>query len=469
MPNNQGVGMGDQEASRRRAVLRGVVVLSVSALVAAACGSSKSSTATNSTAVASTSAAAAPSTSAAATTSAAPTVSSSAATTAAAAPAKDPVNVVALIDVTGPSAAPVGLSEITKATVDSINAAGGLAGHPITLQIVDAKGDPAAAQAAVDASTAKKPVAYLLGTAATETAISVALSKTGAAILGQGYSPSVWGGSVGDQANCKVAPDNFCAKPNFLTIGTTFGAVVQEQVLGAQAAGAKVLATAACAEVDSCSAAAPVFDGTAKALGLATLGVTKVASTATDYTAPCLGFISGGADFIQISGSSQMGVNLMKSCADQGYAGLYGASAGSVNGDLIKQPYKLAGGLNGFPWWVDDAPVATYRDVMTKAKVTADQYSNPVATGFYSALLLLQKAVKDHADAAKPLDAAAVLDAMYQVKAEGLGGLIAPVTFTKDNLDRNRPCFWPYVKDVSNKFTNPLGGLKFQCFPPQAG
>ena len=57
---------------------------------------------------------------------------------------------------------------------------------------------------------------------------------------------------------------------------------------------------------------------------------------------------------------------------------------------------------------------------------------------------------------------------MYQVKDETSGGLIAPVTFTAYNLDRHRNCFWPYIKDKSNTFTNPLGGLKFECYPPQS-
>jgi hypothetical protein len=156
----------------------------------------------------------------------------------------------------------------------------------------------------------------------------------------------------------------------------------------------------------------------------------------------------------------------MKSCGDQGYKGLWGASAGTVSGDLVKQHYTLAGGLNTFPWWVDDAPAAKYRDIMTKAGVTADQYGGAVQTGMYSALRLLQKGVNDHADATKPLDGAAALAAMYQVSNESLGGLIVPVTFTAANLDRAQNCFWPYVKDANNKFTNPAGGLKTQCFPP---
>jgi hypothetical protein len=104
---------------------------------------------------------------------------------------------------------------------------------------------------------------------------------------------------------------------------------------------------------------------------------------------------------------------------------------------------------------------------MKAGGVSEDEWSNPVATGLYSAMLLLQKAIGANA-ASGTLDGKAALAAMYKVKDETLDGLIAPVTFTADNLDRTRDCFWPYVKDASNKFTNPLGGLKYQCFPPKS-
>jgi branched-chain amino acid transport system substrate-binding protein len=301
---------------------------------------------------------------------------------------------------------------------------------------------------------------------ATETATGDALAATSTAVIGSGYSPSVWGGGFGADLSC-ASNEAFCAKPNHLTITTTFGAVVAEQVLGAQAAGATTLGVAACAEVDSCSSAAPVFDAVAEAVGLTSVGTTKVSTTAADYSAECIAWIQQGVDFIQISGASSMGVRLMADCADQGYEGLWGASAGTVSGELIQQPYTLAGGINAFPWWVDDAPVAQYRDTMEAAGVGPELYSGPAMTGMYSALLLLQKAVSDYADPDATLDAAAVLEAMYQVEDESLDGLIVPVTFTADNLDRNRPCFWPYVKDADNNFTNPAGGLEYQCFPPQ--
>jgi branched-chain amino acid transport system substrate-binding protein len=447
-------------------------------LIVAACGDDDddNATATTTEAAATTAAPAttaasatttAPATTEAAATTAAPATTQATASTAAAAADKEPVTVIALFDLTGPSPTSKGSSEVTQATVDAINTEGGLNGHPIELQIVDTKGDPAAALAGIADGQRKNPIAWLESSPSTETASSDALAATNTAVIGTGYSPSVWGGGFGADLSCAKNPA-FCAKPNHMTITTTFGAVVAEQVLGAQAAGATTLGVAACAEVDSCSSAGPVFDAVAQAVGLKSVGTTKVSTTAADYSAECIAWIQQGVDFIQISGASSMGVHLMSDCADQGYEGIWGASAGTVSGDLIKQPYTLAGGVNAFPWWVDDAPVAKYRDTMDAAGVTPELYSGPAMTGLYSSLLLLQKAVADHADPDAPLDAAAVLDAFYQVTDESLDGLIAPVTFTADNLDRNRPCFWPYSMDPDNNFTNPLGGLEYQCFPPQS-
>src|SRR5256884_3604813 len=56
-------------------------------------------------------------------------------------------------------------------------------------------------------------------------------------------------------------------------------------------------------------------------------------------------------------------------CKTQGYLGYFGASATSVTAALYNtRGIKLAGGLNAFPWWVDDAPVKNFRDAMTDRK-----------------------------------------------------------------------------------------------------
>jgi len=248
-------------------------------------------------------------------------------------------------------------------------------------------------------------------------------------------------------------------------VSTTFGAVVDQQVLGAQAAGATTLATAACAEVEACSQAAPVFSATAAALGLTDTGVVKVSATAADYTAECIKFVQDNVDFVQIGASGSVGERMWADCQDQGYTGIFGASAGSVSGPILQvEGIRLAGGLNGFPWWVDDAPVEEYRAIMSAGGVTEDQYSSPTMTGVYSVLQLFAKANADLSDDPTKEE---TLAAMFTITDETLDGLIAPVTFTAGQLAANRACFWPYSFE-DGVFTNPLGGLEYQCSPPES-
>jgi len=449
---------------------RGRLVLTfgvAASLLAAACGSS-SSTSNDTTAAAAATTQAAATTAAADTTVAAgaDTTVAAADTTAPAATAdKSPVLIASLVDLTGPSTGPANMPDLIKAWGDYINAKGGLNGHPVTFDIQDTKSDAATAQSELDAMVAKKPVLILLESSATEAALAASLAATNIPVMGVGYAPAVWGGYIeafklacSADAGAPVA----CALPNAFPLATTFGAVVDEQVLGAKAAGATKLATAACAEIEACSQAEPVFAATATAVGVADTGAVKVDSTKGDYSAECIQWIQQGVDFIQISGSSALGASLFSSCTDQGYTGIFGASAGSVSGDLIAtKGITLAGGINGFPWWVDDAPVKEYADAMKAGGITDLGIAGPSGTVVWSALQLFAKANATLSDAPT---AAETLKNMFTVKDETLDGLIAPVTFTEGQPAKSRDCFWPYIlKD--GKFTNPLGGLKFQCYP----
>lgn len=440
-------------------------------LTLAACGSSSTSsgsttvasTAATSTTTASTTAASTAPTTTTATTQPAPT------TTSGPKADKSPILIAGIVDATGPSSADQGNAEaIAKAWGQYINKQGGINGHPVTFEFADNGGDAAKAQSQIASLVTKNPVAFLLLASSVESSLGEALTASGVPVLGVGYSPAIWGGSIeAFKLACSTAPGSpvACAIPNAFPIATTFGAVVDEQVIGAKLAGATKLVTAACAEVDSCSQAAPIFSADAKALGLADTGVVKVSSTASDYTANCIKFVKDGVDFVQISASGNVGGTMWANCKDQGYTGIFGASAGSVSGDLIKvKGITLAGGINGFPWWVDDAPVKNYRDVLTAAGITADKYSSPTMTALWSDLQLFAKANAKLGDAPTKDQ---TLANMYTVADETLDGLIAPVTFTKGQLAANRPCFWPYVLK-GGTFTNPLGGLKYECYPPKA-
>ena len=380
-------------------------------------------------------------------------------------PPKSSILIGGTMDTTGVTSRPEGI-KVAEAWVAYINAKGGINGHPVELDIRDTGGDPAKAASQTTEILAKKPVLFLSNSSSTEASQAEALIASGIPIMGVGYSPALWGGGIAAfKVECGPKPAPIpCAADTVFPITTTFGAVVDEQVLGAKAAGATKLAVAACAEVEACSQAGPVFEATTKAEGLEVGGTTKVSSTATDYSAECIKWIADGVDFIQISGGRSLATGLVASCTDQGYTGIWGASAGSVSGPLLlTKGITLAGGLNGFPWFVDDPLVTEYLDAMKASGVTDDGINDPSSTALWSVLQLFAKANASLVDEPTASD---TLANMYTIKDETLGGLIAPTTFSKGQPgpSKNRNCFWPYIlKD--GKMTNPLGGLTIQCSP----
>lgn len=464
--------------NRNRAprVARAVALVAAVSLVAAACGGDdEESDASDTTAAAPATTAAAPATTTAgteapdATTAPATTEAESADTTAPAATAdKSPLLIAGTFDTSGPSAQYPDMAKVVEAWADFINAKGGLNGHPVEVEIQDTKGDAAAAQSQTQELLAKNPILFLLSTPSTEASQAELLGAAEVPVMGVGYNPAIWGGHIA-AFNLTCSNDEGsqlpCGIPNAFAVTTTPGAVIDEQLYGAQAAGATKVTSAVCAEVDSCSTSIPVFAATAAALGLEVTESVKVSSAGGDYSAECIGFIQEGVDFIQLSGSAVMGDGMINSCLDQGYEGIFGASAGSVHGALItRDDITLAGGLHAFPWWVDDPLVQEYRDAMAAGGVDEEGINDPTSTGLWSVLQLFAKAQANLSD--DPTGAEAI-ENMYTIQDETLGGLIAPVTYSADNPDRSRDCFWPFILQ-DGELTAPAGGLAYQCSPPEA-
>jgi len=247
---------------------------------------------------------------------------------------------------------------------------------------------------------------------------------------GLGYFPKVWG-----------------ALPNVFGITTQFPTVVNMQVLAAKDVGAKSVGVAACAEVDSCAAAAPVYEAAAAKAGLKYNGLVKIANSASTFTAECLQFINSNTDVIQLSAAGAVGIRLFGDCVQQGYTGYLGATAGTVQPALYNGDpgIKLAGALNSFPWWVDDAPVAQFRTVMEAGGVEPDTYGQPVGTATYASLELFKTALEgDTALPASPTRAD-ILAAYGKVKDETLDGLLPqPMSFTAGQPGPRVSCFWFY-------------------------
>jgi branched-chain amino acid transport system substrate-binding protein len=356
-------------------------------------------------------------------------------TTTIAAPTGTPLKVALVVDQSSPSATgQQDSADVIEAWAEYTNSQGGLAGHPVEVEVIDTKGDAPTGLSTAERLVGDESVIAVVSVDATgEASYLKTYSDGGLPVIGgMGYNPLVWGNL-----------------PNLFAITTTFPNVVNMQVISAKAQGATTAGVAACAENPSCSSAAPFFEAATGKLGLEYAGLVKIAADAPNFTAECLQFIDKGTDFIQLSAAGTTVLRLASDCRAQGYDGFFGASAGTVVPDLYDgdDEIKLAGALNSFPWFVDAEPVQTYRDVMEAQGVDEKTYSSPPATATWATMELFRKAIEaNESTLSESPTRAEVIAAYGTIADETLDGLLPnPITFQANQPAKPVSCFWVYT------------------------
>jgi branched-chain amino acid transport system substrate-binding protein len=373
---------------------------------------------------------------------------------------KSTIKIGQLISLTGPaSSSDKGGANVAKAWAKWVNTNGGINGHPVELVIKDDRGDGAtSATAAKDLVADPNVLAITSSESSTETTVSEYLKTQQIAVIGAvGYSPAIWG-----------------AIPNyFSTVPSGFPADVLAQFMSAKAVDAKNWSSLYCAESAACKAAEGLYKPAAAQQGLNYTGSLSVAVSQPSYSAECLKLIKQQTDFIQLNFSPAGSTRFVADCNAQGYNGYYGATAGSVSNALTSiKGIKLAGGLHGFPWWVDDPKVKEYRDAMAKYE-SKESIAIPSNTAVWAALELTRKALATAGDAPTRQD---VFTGLYSLKDENLGGLLPQkMTYTKGKPAPQVLCLWLY-KLADGKFVGApqsgpsgngvTGPLKTDCVKP---
>ncbi|PHV64909.1 ABC transporter substrate-binding protein [Williamsia muralis] len=316
-----------------------------------------------------------------------------------------------------------------EAWADQINNTGGLGGRPVEIVVADTKNNAGSAQAAVRGLVEDQQiVAMLLSDSVAEGAVGDYLQQQNIPVIGAaGYKADVWNGLS-----------------NFFTTAPNAGMVVQSLATSGKAADAKVLSAGVCAESATCA------DDASKALAPAAAandmkygGAVTISATAANYTAECLNFNKQNADYVALLVTVDTSVRVMTDCIQQGFDGTFGTSSTSFNPTEYGKVagMKMAGTLNGFPWWADSEPVKKFRDALDTYKSGTD-YTSTSATTTWSSLELFRTALGSNtADVTRQ----SVFDGYYSLKDETLGGLLPqPVTFTKGQPSPQIKCFWQF-------------------------
>ena len=366
-----------------------------------------------------------------------------------------PLKIAVMLNATGPSLNGSQLTpDVMRAWATSVNDDGGVANHPVELEFNDLKADPSRATAAAAKVAADTSIsAVVMLDPYTEGVYAKTLTKAGIPVIGGlGVSPVVWG-----------------AEPNWLPITTTFPSIINAPFIAAQKLGAKKTATIVCAEYPTCAAIGPIAQNATEKLGMEYGGTVKVSLSAPDYTAQCLQLKQRDIDFVLLTLDATNSLRVASACKTQAYDGNWALTGALEPAVMVKNDpgVSIASVAAAFPWWVNDAPVAAYRKLMSDQGVSEDAWANPNSTAAYATLELLKKTLDaNKASLPATLTRAAVIKAYGTIKDETLDGLLPqPVTFTPGKPGAPVTCFW--VSTFEDGTFSGTELTKPTCDPPE--
>jgi ABC-type branched-subunit amino acid transport system substrate-binding protein len=325
----------------------------------------------------------------------------------------------------------------------SMNDKGGLNCHPVKYIVADDGGDPSRHQAEVQRLVEQEHVVAFVHT------VALLTGRSSVSYLTQKRIPVI--GNEGGSSWFYTSPMYFPqAASGAGLIETGFAAVADV----ALAQGKTKLGSLACIEVSTCSEIQKYAPTWAQQFGM-TLAYNGTASLVQpDYTAVCQSAKSAGAQVLIIGLDGNSISRVARSCAGVGFTPIY-ATISSIASPSMVADARLDGAVvdsTVLPWLFTTNPgVAEFHSAMKRyaPSVAADIQSEP---GWVSAKLfeLAARGVSD------PPTSQSILEGLWSIKNDDLGGLTGPLTFTRDENAPKTICYWT-LQVKGGAFTTPRG------------
>ena len=355
-------------------------------------------------------------------------------------PTGEPIVLGTIGGYTGNQAASAGLvDDASKVWEKSVNARGGINGHPVKLIVKDDAADPAKALQAAKELVEQDHVMAIVG-------MHSLVSASWADYVKSKGVPVVGGVPV-------EAP--FLGNADFFPTGTSAPVMILGQFQLMKQADLKRMGVLYCAESPVCATLGGLSAATSTLVPGTSVGTQrKVAATQPDYSAECLALKKDKVDSLFIGSGAPVVVRVTEACAKLGYkpttvnqtttSSTQWLKSAAMEGALLTAPNAnyTDESNSGVKEFLD--AVEAYAPDMKKS----DQYSQNVLWPWIAGKLF--EKIATAAGIGPKSTPADVLTALYTVKDETLGGLTPPLTFVKD-----KPTF------VSCWFTQKVDGGKF--------
>jgi branched-chain amino acid transport system substrate-binding protein len=332
--------------------------------------------------------------------------------------------------------------QTAQAWARSVNARGGLGGHPVKLITADDGGDPARNLSVVKNMVENQGVIAFVGNL-------VPLSVNGSiSYLTDKGVPAV-GGDLVDP--------NWHEHPILYPQGTWVNAIAAGTVkVGAEFSGKRRVGILYCSEAAACQNAAAVAKASAQKgeSGTQLVYSAQVSLAQPDFTAECLQAQRANVEILSVFTDGNTIGRVAKSCAQQNFKPQYTTSSLAVVNSLqsIPELEGLAAPAFDFPWMATDTPAAQEYQQAMKTFAPGIEPSGATALVWTSGKLL-EKAASALSATPSPLE---IQRGLWALKDETLGGIAPPLTFTQGQPPGKASCYF-VVRLVSGKWSAPQG------------
>lgn len=349
---------------------------------------------------------------------------------------------------TGPiGQAIIGNFQGAKAWVADVNSRGGLNGHPVQVIFGDDGGDPARSLSLVKKMVEQDRV--------------VGFFPIYAPVTGQAISPYLEEKKIPALESCSCSETTDTSPMMFpVGHGSTVGNVWAHVMPLLTASDKRNVGLFYCREVKVCTDISNGITEKAGVMGIKLVYKAQMSLAQPDFTAEVLAARNAGADAIVIIMENASAIRIVRSARRQGYNPLFSSQYNPHDETFLKN-----GGsdVEGFLLEARTAPWST-SPLMADLRAALPKYvpgalfSDHTATSWVAGKLLEKIATRFPAT----VTSNDVLEGLYSLRGETLGGLLPPITYKRDqgHVDTNQ-CGIPMT--VKNGKFVTLNGEVFSC------
>lgn len=336
----------------------------------------------------------------------------------------------------------IGTKDALLVWADSVNATGGINGHPIDVMVKDDQGSATNALAGVKELVSQDHVIAIVGQH------EAGLESVWASYVTAQHIPVIGG---------PAAAATWLTNPDFFATSATTVNLLTLTAYATRLAGQQKYGVIYCAEVPGCAEAAVYSKGIVAALKMTYSDGLAISASAPGYTAQCLTLKNSGAQAVFTATDIDTTMRFIGDCSQQGYKPVYidnpqnWSSADTTNS--VWQGDWLA--ADSASWLMDNSVISAYKAAMAKYEPSAQTTNTSATAGWVAGEVFGAALAKSGATGT--VTSADVLKGLYALGPNfDLDGSIPPVTYTAGKPAVQKTCGW-FLKVTGDQVTAPKG------------